>query len=230
MNRNIAIDGPAGAGKSTIAKRVAARLGLIYVDTGAMYRAIGLFMDENEIDEKDGKKVAEALGKIRIDIDYIGGEQQIILNGVNVNDKIRTPECSLIASKFAKIPEVRERLVDFQRELAKKTAVVMDGRDIGTHVLKDASVKIFLTADVGIRAKRRFDELIAKGESVSLSDIEEDIKKRDESDMNREVSPLRQAVDAVSVDTSYMSIDEVVCEIIKIAVGKNPAFQVREAY
>lgn len=228
MNRNIAIDGPAGAGKSTIAKNVAKKLGLVYIDTGAMYRAIGLFMHENKVDFEDLSAVKAALPLIDIDIEYLDGEQQLILNGKNVNNKIRTAEAGLVASKFAALSEVRTKLVDLQRGLAERTAVVMDGRDIGTEVLPDAQVKIFLTAAVSVRAKRRYDELLKKGEKVDLKEIEDDIEKRDYEDSHRKISPLKQAEDAILVDTSVMGIDEVVDKIIEIAHSKNPDFQVRE--
>lgn len=228
MNRNIAIDGPAGAGKSTIAKNVAKKLGLVYIDTGAMYRAIGLFMHENKVDFEDLSAVKAALPLIDIDIEYLDGEQQLILNGKNVNNKIRTAEAGLVASKFAALSEVRTKLVDLQRGLAERTAVVMDGRDIGTEVLPDAQVKIFLTAAVSVRAKRRYDELLKKGEKVDLKEIEDDIEKRDYEDSHRKISPLKQAEDAILVDTSMMGIDEVVDKIIEIAHSKNPDFQVRE--
>ena len=224
MNKEIAIDGPAGAGKSTIAKRVAEKLGLIYVDTGAMFRAIALYMTGKCVKSNDTDKVKEGLNNIRLDIVYENGEQQIILNDENVSRLIRNPEISKAASSFAQVPEVRERLLILQRELADKRPVVMDGRDIGTKVLPSASVKIFLTADVRVRAERRYKELTEKGEKVNLEDIMSDIKSRDEQDMNRKVSPLVQAGDAVLVDTSSLSIDEVVDAIIKIACDKNPDF------
>ena len=207
MNKEIAIDGPAGAGKSTIAKRVAEKLGLIYVDTGAMFRAIALYMTGKCVKSNETYKVKEELNNIRLDIVYENGEQQIILNDENVSRLIRNPEISKAA-----------------RELADKRPVVMDGRDIGTKVLPSASVKIFLTADVKVRAERRYKELTEKGEKVNLEDIMSDIKSRDEQDMNRKVSPLVQAGDAVLVDTSSLSIDEVVDAIIKIACDKNPDF------
>ena len=224
MNKEIAIDGPAGAGKSTIAKRVAEKLGLIYVDTGAMFRAIALYMTGKCVKSNETYKVKEELNNIRLDIVYENGEQQIILNDENVSRLIRNPEISKAASSFAQVPEVRERLLILQRELADKRPVVMDGRDIGTKVLPFASVKIFLTADVKVRAERRYKELTEKGEKVNLEDIMSDIKSRDEQDMNRKVSPLVQAGDAVLVDTSSLSIDEVVDAIIKIACDKNPDF------
>lgn len=224
MNKEIAIDGPAGAGKSTIAKRVAEKLGLIYVDTGAMFRAIALYMTGKCVKSNETYKFKEELNNIRLDIVYENGEQQIILNDENVSRLIRNPEISKAASSFAQVPEVRERLLILQRELADKRPVVMDGRDIGTKVLPSASVKIFLTADVKVRAERRYKELTEKGEKVNLEDIMSDIKSRDEQDMNRKVSPLVQAGDAVLVDTSSLSIDEVVDAIIKIACDKNPDF------
>ena len=224
MNKEIAIDGPAGAGKSTIAKRVAEKLGLIYVDTGAMFRAIALYMTGKCVKSNETYKVKEELNNIRLDIVYENGEQQIILNDENVSRLIRNPEISKAASSFAQVPEVRERLLILQRELADKRPVVMDGRDIGTKVLPSAAVKIFLTADVRVRAERRYKELTEKGEKVNLEDIMSDIKSRDEQDMNRKVSPLVQASDAVLVDTSSLSIDEVVDAIIKIACDKNPDF------
>ena len=224
MNKEIAIDGPAGAGKSTIAKRVAEKLGLIYVDTGAMFRAIALYMTGKCVKSNETDKVKEELNNIRLDIVYENGEQQIILNDENVSRLIRNPEISKAASSFAQVPEVRERLLILQRELADKRPVVMDGRDIGTKVLPTASVKIFLTADVKVRAERRYKELTEKGEKVNLEDIMSDIKSRDEQDMNRKVSPLVQADDAVLVDTSSLSVDEVVDAIIKIACDKNPDF------
>jgi len=224
MNKEIAIDGPAGAGKSTIAKRVAEKLGLIYVDTGAMFRAIALYMTGKCVKSNETYKVKEELNNIRLDIVYENGEQQIILNDENVSRLIRNPEISKAASSFAQVPEVRERLLILQRELADKRPVVMDGRDIGTKVLPSAAVKIFLTADVRVRAERRYKELTDKGEKVNLEDIMSDIKSRDEQDMNRKVSPLVQADDAVLVDTSSLSIDEVVDAIIKIACDKNPDF------
>ena len=224
MNKEIAIDGPAGAGKSTIAKRVAEKLGLIYVDTGAMFRAIALYMTGKCVKSNETYKVKEELNNIRLDIVYENGEQQIILNDENVSRLIRNPEISKAASSFAQVPEVRERLLMLQRELASKRPVVMDGRDIGTKVLPSAAVKIFLTADVKVRAERRYKELTEKGEKVNLEDIMSDIKSRDEQDMNRKVSPLVQAGDAVLVDTSSLSIDEVVDAIIKIACDKNPDF------
>ena len=224
MNKKIAIDGPAGAGKSTIAKKVAEKLGLVYVDTGAMFRGIALYMTERGIEGNEVDRIKTELEKVKIDIVYENGEQQLILNDENVSKLIRNPEISKAASSFAQVPEVRERLLMLQRELASKRPVVMDGRDIGTKVLPSAAVKIFLTADVRVRAERRYKELTEKGEKVNLEDIMSDIKSRDEQDMNRKVSPLVQADDAVLVDTSSLSVDEVVDAIIKIACDKNPDF------
>jgi cytidylate kinase len=224
MNKKIAIDGPAGAGKSTIAKKTAEKLGLVYVDTGAMFRAIALYMTEKGIKSNDIVQIKKELEDIALDIIYENGEQQIILNGENVSDSIRKPEISKAASTFAAIPEVRSRLLNLQRELASKRPVVMDGRDIGSKVLPEATVKIFLTADVKVRAERRYKELTQKGEKVNIDEIMSDIKSRDEQDMKRAVSPLIKVEDAVLVDTSSLSIDEVVDEIIKIACEKNPDF------
>ena len=209
MGCNIAIDGPAGAGKSTIAKRVAKELSFIYVDTGAMYRAVALYLLRNEIDGTDAEAVA-----------YENGEQVVILNGENVNQYIRTEEVGNMASKTSANPAVRAHLLNLQRNLAAKNDVVMDGRDIGTVVLPDAQVKIYLTASVETRAKRRYDEYLAKGESADLEEIKKDIENRDHQDMTREISPLRQAEDAVLVDSSLMNIDEVVAAILGIYKDK----------
>ena len=224
MNKEIAKDGPAGAGKSTIAKKVAEKLGLVYVDTGAMFRGIALYMTEKGIEANEPDRIKTELEKIKLDIVYEDGEQQLILNDENVSKSIRKPEISKAASAFATIPEVRARLLNLQRELAAKRPVVMDGRDIGSKVLPKATVKIFLTADVKVRAERRYKELTEKGENVDIADIMADIKSRDEQDTKRAVSPLTQAEDAILVDTSSLSIDEVVESIIKIACEKNPEF------
>lgn len=214
MSFNIAIDGPAGAGKSTIAKRLAKELGLIYVDTGAMYRAMAYYFIQHGIDSSDEEAIGEACGKVEITIVYENGEQQVILNGENVNSCIRREEVGNMASATSVYPKVRTKLVELQQRLAKTADVVMDGRDIGTVVLPDAQVKIYLTASVQTRAKRRYEELLEKGQDCDLSRIEKDIEARDHQDMNREHSPLRQAEDAVLVDSSDMGIDEVV-ETIK---------------
>ena len=209
MTYNIAIDGPAGAGKSTIARRVAKELSFIYVDTGAMYRTIALALLRGGIDAKDEARVSEALPGIQVSIAYRDGEQQMLLNGENVSGLIRTEEVGNMASKAAALPCVREKLLDLQKELARTHDVVMDGRDIGTNILPDAQLKIYLTASADTRAERRFRELEAKGISCSLEEIREDIIMRDEQDMHREIAPLMQAEDAVFLDSSEMSVDEV---------------------
>ena len=216
MAINIAIDGPAGAGKSTIAKMIASKYSFIYVDTGAMYRTMALFYLRQGTDVSDEAAVSGLCDDIKVDIQYIGGKQHLILNGEDVTDLIRTEEVGNTASIISVFGAVREKLVNLQKELAKTTDVVMDGRDIGTVVLPDARVKIYLTASVETRAKRRYDELKAKGETPDLSTIEEDIRIRDERDMTREISPLRKADDAVEVDSSAMTIDEVVDAISDI--------------
>ncbi len=219
MKHNIAIDGPAGAGKSTIARRLAAELGYVYVDTGAMYRAMAYYFLQNGIDADDEEAVAEAAGKADVSIVYENGEQCVLLNGENVNGMIRREEVGKMASAVSVYPPVRAKLVELQQNLAKKENVIMDGRDIGTVVLPDADVKIYMTASVQVRAKRRFDELQAKGQKCSLSEIEQDISERDYRDMHRETSPLKQAEDALLLDTSDMSIDEVVAKMKQIAEG-----------
>ena len=210
MAYSVAIDGPAGAGKSTIAKLISREMGYIYVDTGAMYRAMAVYFSKNKVNPDDESAINEAVKNVNIKIEYQNGEQQVILNGENVTGLLRTEETGNMASKTSKYKEVRSKLVELQRELAKTTDVVMDGRDIGTTVLPDAFVKIYLTASSDARAKRRYDELVAKGEQCDLSAIKEDIEKRDYQDMHREISPLKQADDAVLVDTSDMNIEQVV--------------------
>ena len=210
MAYSVAIDGPAGAGKSTIAKLISTEMGYIYVDTGAMYRAMAVYFSKNKVNPEDESAINEAVKNVDIKIEYQNGEQQVILNGENVTGLLRTEETGNMASKTSKYKEVRSKLVELQRELAKTTDVVMDGRDIGTTVLPDAFVKIYLTASSDARAKRRYDELVAKGEQCDLSAIKEDIEKRDYQDMHREISPLKQAEDAVLLDTSDMNIEQVV--------------------
>ena len=214
---NIAIDGPAGAGKSTIAKIVAKKKGYIYVDTGAMYRAMALYMIREGIKADETEKIETACDKADISIRYENEEQVVTLNGENVNPFIRTEEVSNMASAVSVNGKVREKLVALQQKLAKETDVVMDGRDIGTVVLPDASCKIYLTASDDVRAKRRFDELTAKGVECDLNAIKKDIIERDCRDMNRAISPLRKSDDAVFVDSSCLSVDEVVDKIIEIA-------------
>lgn len=216
MGYNIAIDGPAGAGKSTIAKKVAKEKGYIYVDTGAMYRAMALYMIEKKVELTDTSAIAEMCKNADISIRYEDGVQCVYLNGTNVNDRIRTPEVSAAASKTSVVPEVRVKLVQLQQELAARENVVMDGRDICTKVLPNADVKVFLTASVEVRAKRRYDELCAKGTECDLKEIEKEIAERDHRDMTRAESPLVQADDAVLVDSSYMSIDEVAEKILSL--------------
>ena len=216
MSMNIAIDGPAGAGKSTIAKRLAKKLGFIYVDTGAMYRAMAYYFLQHNIDAKDENAIAAACPDVDVTITYENGEQQVLLNGENVNGVIRNEEVGNMASSTSVYPVVRKKLVELQRQLAKSADVIMDGRDIGTCVLPDAQVKIYLTASSATRAKRRYDELTEKGLSCDLAEIEKDIIDRDYRDMHRETSPLRQAEDAVLVDSSEMNIDEVVDAIYQV--------------
>jgi len=214
---NIAIDGPAGAGKSTIAKIVAKKKGYIYVDTGAMYRAMALFLINEGISADETSRIEDACEKADISIKYENGEQIVTLNGENVNGLIRTEEVSNMASASSVNGKVREKLVALQQKLAKETDVVMDGRDIGTVVLPDAPCKIYLTASDDVRAKRRYDELVAKGVECDLNEIKKDIIERDCRDMNRAISPLRRADDAVFLDSSALTVDEVVEKIIEIA-------------
>ena len=194
---NIAIDGPAGAGKSTIAKMLAKELAYVYVDTGAMYRAIGYYFLKNGVNSDDVETIEKELSNINVSIVYQDGEQQVLLNGENVNGVIRQEEVGKMASATSKYKAVREKLVETQRQIAREQNIIMDGRDIGTVILPDATVKFYLTASVEVRAKRRYDELVAKGEACDLKEIEKDIADRDYQDMNREVSPLKQAKDAV---------------------------------
>ncbi len=216
MAHSIAIDGPAGAGKSTIAKQIAKELGFIYVDTGAMYRAMAVFFLDRGIDGSDEASVKEACRDVKISIEYDNGQQQVILNGSNITGRLRTEAVGNMASATAVYPAVRTKLVELQRELAQSVDVVMDGRDIGTCVLPGATAKIYLTASVDTRAMRRFLELEEKGTKADLEEIKADIADRDYRDMHRAVSPLCQAEDAVLVDSSDMSINEVCQAIIDI--------------
>lgn len=216
----IAIDGPAGAGKSTIARKAADKLGFIYVDTGAMYRSIALFMLDQGIDPLDKEKVEANVNRADIRIKYIDNEQVIFLNGENVNKRIRTPLVSQAASSTSRYAKVREHLLSLQRDIALKNSVIMDGRDIGTVILPDAEIKIFLTASPEIRGERRYKELIEKGESANLSKIIEDIRKRDKNDSERENAPLKKADDAILIDSSNMTIDEVVSTITDLVKEK----------
>lgn len=216
MSINVAIDGPAGAGKSTIAKRVAKEKGYIYVDTGAMYRAMALYFIRQGIGADEEEKINEACKDADISIAYEDGVQVVLLNGENVNGLIRTEQVGNMASATSVFGDVRKKLVELQQKLASKENVVMDGRDIGTVVLPEAEVKVYLTASSAERARRRFLELQAKGENADIVQIEKDIVERDHRDMTREISPLKQADDAVLVDSSDMSIEEVVNKIMSI--------------
>lgn len=213
---SVAIDGPAGAGKSTIAKMVASEMNLIYVDTGSMYRAMALACLRNGIKSDEHEKVAEQIKDLDISLEYVDGVQQVILNGENVNQYIRTEEVGNMTSAIATYSEVREKLLDTQRNIAKEKDVIMDGRDIGTCVLKDAPVKIYLTAAARTRAERRYLELKEKGIDCNINNIEKDIIDRDYRDMNREIAPLMQAEDAILVDSSNMNIEQVVTVISDI--------------
>ena len=213
---NIAIDGPAGAGKSTIAKAVAKRLGYIYVDTGAMYRGIGLYALEHGADPKSAKEVGDILDDIAVSIKYKDGEQRLLLNGEDVSDRIRTPEVSAAASAVSALPAVREKLLDLQRELARNNDAVMDGRDIGSFVLPNADVKIFLTASADVRARRRYDELVQKGIKAEFSEVKADMDQRDKNDSTRKASPLVMAEDSILVDTTDMDIERTIEKIIEL--------------
>ena len=220
MGKSIAIDGPAGAGKSTIAKLVAKELGFIYVDTGAMYRAMALYLLRKGIDRNDTAGIEKACEDADISISFEDGRQVVLLMGENVNDLLRTEEVGNMASMSSVNPKVREKLVSLQQKLAAEKDVVMDGRDIGTVVLPDSRCKIYLTASSAVRAKRRYDELVEKGQECDLEKIEADIIERDHRDMTREHSPLKQADDAILIDSSYMTIDEVKDAILAEAKGK----------
>lgn len=209
MSFNIAIDGPAGAGKSTIARAAARNLGFLYVDTGAMYRAIALHLLRNETDIQNPEEMDRILEDITIRISYVNGEQQIILNNENVTAFLRDEKVGNMASVSSANPKVRAKLLQLQRDIARENDVIMDGRDIGTFVLPKADVKVYLTASVEERAQRRYLELVEKGQDADLEKIKEDIRTRDYQDMNRETAPLKQAEDAVVIDSSFMTIDEV---------------------
>ena len=215
-NFSIAIDGPAGAGKSTVAKEIAKRLNFIYIDTGAMYRAFGLYYLKNNISLDNEEDVNKYVSLVTIEMENQDGENKLFLNQEDVTKEIRTEEASRGASKVSVYPKVREKMVELQQEMASKNNVVMDGRDIGTVVLPEATLKIYLTASVLVRAERRYKEQMEKGMDVNLEDIKKDIEERDYRDMNRETSPLKQASDAILVDTSSMNKDEVISEILKL--------------
>ena len=218
--RAVAIDGPAGAGKSTIAKSLAKDMGFIYVDTGALYRAIGLYTLRKGVDIHDTEGVIGLLPEIQVDIKYVGDEQHVFLNGEDVNGLIRTEPVSMAASAVSAVPEVRTFLLETQRGLARRYSVVMDGRDIGTVILPDAECKIFLTAKPEVRAKRRYDELVAKGVEAVFEDVLEDLKRRDWDDSHREVAPLKLADDGIEVDTSGLELEESVARVEDIVKKK----------
>lgn len=225
-NFNIAIDGPAGAGKSTIAKKIAKNLGFIYVDTGAMYRAMALYFLRNKIEATDNTRIEEACNDVNVTIEYKNGEQLVILNGENVNGLIRTEEVGNMASASSVNKTVRLKLVELQQNLAKCESVVMDGRDIGTYVLPSADLKIYLTASSKERARRRWTELKEKGVESDIIAIEQDIIERDYRDMNRDFAPLKQASDAIYLDSSDFTIDEVVDLIMNFYQNKVKAKEV----
>ena len=208
MAYNVAIDGPAGAGKSTIAKIVAKEKQFVYVDTGAMFRALAVYFIRQGIKAEEHDKISASLDGADVTIEYMNGEQQVLLNGENVTPYLRTEEVGNMASASSVNGDVRSKMKELQQKLAATTNVVMDGRDIGTVVLPNAQVKVYLTASVEVRAKRRYDELIAKGQEADLEKIKKDIEERDYRDMNREIAPLRQAEDAVLIDSSYLTIEE----------------------
>lgn len=216
MAINIAIDGPAGAGKSSTAKLVAKKLGYIYVDTGALYRTVGLYSIRKGIDTKDAEKVIATLPDIKVELKFVDGAQHVFLNGEDVSKDIRTPEASMGASNVSAIPKVREFLFDLQRSIAAENNCIMDGRDIGTVVLPNADVKIFLTTSVEERANRRYKEMLEKGEEADYNDILEDIKKRDYQDSHREVAPLKQADDAIYVDNGGYNLEDGAEDLLRI--------------
>ena len=213
---NIAIDGPAGAGKSTIAKAVARELNCIYVDTGAMYRAVGLFATQRGIAPEEKEKLIPLLSQIKLELFYQDGGQHIRLNGQDVSQEIRTPDMGMLASTFSAMPQVRAHLLDLQRDMARQHNVVMDGRDIGTVILPDANVKIFLTATAEERARRRYAEYLEKGEAITYDEVLQGIKERDYADETKAVSPLVQAADAILVDTTNYTLEEAIAAIQKI--------------
>ena len=217
---NIAIDGPAGAGKSTIARLAAKELGFVYVDTGAMYRAIALYLLDNKTDIYNEEELKRALSHININIVYENNVQHVFLDLVDVSEEIRSEKVGNMASTSSALAPVREKLLDLQRDIAAKNDVIMDGRDIGTNILPNAELKIYLTASVDVRAKRRFDELKLKGENPDLEEIKKGIETRDYQDMNRDIAPLKQAEDAVLIDSSDMTIAEVVDKIIDLTKEK----------
>ena len=212
----IAIDGPGGAGKSTISKAVAAKLGIVYVDTGALYRTVGYYVRSKNVDPHDRDGVGAILGEISIEVRYVDGAQHVFLNGEDLGDKIRTPEMSMYASAVSAIPSVRAFLLETQKDIARKNSVIMDGRDIGTVILPNADCKIYLTASAECRAKRRYDELIAKGQVVSYEDVLREMNERDTQDSTREVAPAQAAPDAILLDNTGMNLEESVDAVIRL--------------
>lgn len=222
MSYAIAIDGPAGAGKSTIARILAKELALIYVDTGALYRAIGWYMVENGVSLEDNAAVIAALDGVRVSLAHVEGEQRVFVNDADVSDRIRTPQISMAASKVSAIPAVRAFLLQLQRDIAATHSVIMDGRDIGTTILPNADVKIFLTASPEARAERRYKELVEKGETVTYEDVLADMVKRDYDDAHRAASPLRKAADAIEVDTGALTLEESVARMKAVILENLP--------
>ena len=222
MNKiiNIAIDGPGGAGKSTISKTVAKKLDILYVDTGSLYRTIGLFVKLKDVNPKDGAAVASILPEISLEVKYENGAQVNYLNGVNYGDAIRTPEMSMYASDVSKIPEVRAFLLETQKQIAKKNSVIMDGRDIGTVILPNADVKIFLTASAECRAMRRYKELCERGQTVRYEDVLKEMNERDEQDSNRKIAPAKPAEDAILLDTTGFNFEQSVNMILELIEKK----------
>ena len=216
----IAIDGPGGAGKSTISKAVAAKLGIVYVDTGALYRTVGYYVRSQNLDPKDRAAVRACLSNISIEVRYVDGAQHVFLNGEDLGDRIRTPEMSMYASAVSAIPAVRAFLLQTQKDIAAKNSVIMDGRDIGTVILPCADVKIYLTASAECRAKRRYDELIAKGQQVSYEDVLREMNERDTQDSTREIAPATAAKDAVVFDNTGMSLEESVAAVVAMVREK----------
>ncbi len=214
---HIAIDGPGGAGKSTVSRAAAAALGIVYVDTGALYRTIGLYVKEHGIDITDTEAIVAALPDIKLELKYEDGKQSVILGGVPTGDKIRTPEMSMYASRVSAIPEVRAFLLDTQRDIARKNSVIMDGRDIGTVILPNAEVKIFLTASEECRARRRYDELLAKGQNVKYEDVLAEMNQRDKQDSSRKIAPAVAAPDAIILDNSDLNFEQTVEAVVALA-------------
>lgn len=215
-NLVVAVDGPVGAGKSSVAKLVSKKLGIIYVDTGAMYRAVGLHAIRNNVNMSDEEQMKELIKDINITVTLNNGIQQVYLNNENVNDLIRTPEISMAASKVATIPAVRLKLVEVQRNLAKDNDVIMDGRDIGTYVFPNATKKFYLVASIEERSRRRHAELIQKGHNVTLEDVKNDVEARDKNDSSRQMAPLKPADDAIIYDTTGKTLEKVVDELVDI--------------